>query len=286
MPSRLCSSAGHLVGDGDVPAAHEDRGDRGDVGVEPGLDPPLDPAHVGLGGAEVLLVVEEQGDVDRDPGEDRLLDRLAARLGAGDLDEEVLALGLGVERRRLLDRLAAVVGEQRRDLERAEAVDAGGALVHAGEEVGGVPQVGDGELEEDPLVGVGADALAGLGGGADLGDLLVVGVAAGDRLVEDRRVRGQAGDRELVDVALQGPVAEHRAGDVVEPEALPQLVQSCGCLHERPPQVEDLTVALLATSRATSATCSGVNPNSASTSANGADWPKVVIPMIAPSVPT
>ena len=73
-----------------------------------------------------------------------------------------------------------------------EAVDPVGALVDVGEEVGGVAQVGERQLEEDPLVGVGADALAGLGGGADLGDLLVVGVAAGDRLVEDRRVRGQA----------------------------------------------------------------------------------------------
>ena len=69
----------HLVGDGDVPAADEERGDRGDVRVEPGLDPPLDPAHVGVGGGEVLLGVEEQGDVDRDAGEDRLLDRRAGR---------------------------------------------------------------------------------------------------------------------------------------------------------------------------------------------------------------
>ena len=194
---------------------------------------------------------------------------------------------LACSARRLLDRRRGVVGEQRRDLQRAEAVDPVGALVDVGEEVGGVAQVGDRQLEEDPLLGVGADALAGLGGGADLGDLLVVGVAAGDRLVEDRRVRGQAGDRELVDVALQGAVAQHRAGDVVEPEALAQLVQSCGCLHERPPQVVDeLTVARSATSRATSATLSGVKPNSASTSANGADWPKVVMPMIAPAVPT
>ena len=124
-------------------------------------------------------------------------------LGAGDLDEEVLALGLGVQRRRLLDRRLGVVGEQRRDLQRGPAVDAGGALVDVGEEVGRVAQVGDRQLEEDALVGVGADALAGLGGVADLGDLRVVGVAAGDRLVEDRRVRGQAGDRELVDVALR-----------------------------------------------------------------------------------
>jgi hypothetical protein len=56
----------------------------------------------------------------------------------------------------------------------------------AGEEVGGVAQVGQRQLEEDILVGVGAGALAEAAGGVELGDLLVVGVAGGDRLVEDR----------------------------------------------------------------------------------------------------
>ena len=36
------------------------------------------PSQVGLGGGEVLVVAEEQGDVDRDAGEDRLLDRRQA----------------------------------------------------------------------------------------------------------------------------------------------------------------------------------------------------------------
>ncbi len=202
----------HVLADGDVPAADEERGDGGDVGVEPGLDPPLEPAHVGLGGAEVLLVVEEQGDVDRDAGEDRLLDRLAPGLGAGDLDEDVVALALGVQRLGLLDRRRRVVGDQRRDLERDEAVDAGGAAVDVGEEVGGVAQVGERQLEEDPLVVVGADSLARCRLRRQLGDLLVVGVAAGDRLVEDRRVRGQAGDREVADVALEHPFARASAG--------------------------------------------------------------------------
>ena len=222
---------GDLLGDGDVPAADEQRGDRGDVGVEPGLDPALDPAHVGLGGADVLLVVEEQGDVDRDAGEDRLLDRLATRLGSRDLDVEVVALALRVQASRLLDRRRGAVGEQRRDLQGAEAVDAGGAAVDVGEEVAGVAQVGQGKLEEDVLGRVFADPVRCLGGLADLGDLLVVGVAGPDRLVEDRRVRGQPGDGELLDVALEDALAQHRAGDVVEPEALPQLVQSCGGLH-------------------------------------------------------
>ena len=47
-------------------------------------------------------------------------------------------------------------------------------------------------------------------------------VAVRDRMVEDRRVRGQPGDRQLVDVALQRAAGQQVAGDVVEPEALAQ----------------------------------------------------------------
>ena len=89
MPSRLCSSLGHLAGDRDVPAADEQRRDGGDGRVEPRLDAPLDAAQVRLGRREVLLAREEQRDVDRHAGEDRLLDRGQALRGAGDLDEEV-----------------------------------------------------------------------------------------------------------------------------------------------------------------------------------------------------
>jgi hypothetical protein len=60
--------------------------------------------------------------------------------------------------------------------------------VDVSEEVGGVAQVGQRQLEEDPLLVVLADALAGGRLRRQLGDLLVVGVAAGDRLFEDRRV--------------------------------------------------------------------------------------------------
>ena len=185
------------------------------------------------------------------------------------LSRSALACSCG----RLLDRRLGVVGDQRRDLERAEAVDAGGALVDRGEEVGGVAQVGERQLEEDPLGGRGADPLLGNRAAAELGDLLVVGVAAGDRLVEDRRVRGQAGDRELLDVAREGAVAQHRAGDVVEPEALAQLVQLRGRLHE-------------SSSFAASATRSGVKPNLSWTSFSGAEVPKVCIPILTPAGPT
>ena len=99
------------------------------------------------------------------------------------------------------------------------------------EEVGRVAQVGEGQFEEDVLVRVGTRPVAALGRTADLGDLLVVGIARADRLFEDARVRGQPGDREVIDVPLQGARAEHVPGDVVDPEALAELVQFLRGLH-------------------------------------------------------
>ena len=121
-----------------------------------------------------------------------------------------------------LDRRVGVVGEQRRDLERDAAVDAVGALVDRLEEVGGARRSSRASSKKSAPR---ADSIP-VRPVAQLGDLLVVGVAAGDRLVEDRRVGGEAGDRELVDVALQGAVVEHLAGDVVEPEALAEVVRA------------------------------------------------------------
>ena len=55
-------------------------------------------------------------------------------------------------------------------------------------------------------------------------DVVVVGAAL-DRVVEDGRVRGQARDRQLVDVARERAAGEELARDVVEPEALAELVE-------------------------------------------------------------
>src|SRR5262249_6747510 len=69
-----------------------------------------------------------------------------------------------------------------------------------------------------------------------LGDLVVIRVAGADGLVEDRRVRGQAGHVQLVDVALERAAVEQLAGDVVEPDALAQLTQREGRLHGMSPR--------------------------------------------------
>ena len=59
------------------------------VGLKPGIDAPLDTAQERLGSRQVVLAGEQQRDVDRDPGKDRLLDRGQTFLRARDLDEQV-----------------------------------------------------------------------------------------------------------------------------------------------------------------------------------------------------
>jgi hypothetical protein len=138
----------------------------------------------------------------------------------GNLDEDVRPRRLGVQPGRDRRSSSGVVDEQRRDLERDPAVDAAAAVVDRPEQVGGVGQVVDREREEQ--------LLARAPGARQLADLIVVGVAGTDRLLEDGRVRGQSGDRVLGDVARQRAVAEHVAADVVEPEGLAELVQLAG----------------------------------------------------------
>ena len=72
----------HLAGDGDIPAADEQRGDGSDIGIEPRRDAPLDAAHIGFGRGHIMLAREQQRDVDRNAGEDRFLDCRQAFLGA------------------------------------------------------------------------------------------------------------------------------------------------------------------------------------------------------------
>src|SRR5215813_1386930 len=59
----------------------------------------------------------------------------------------------------------------------------------------------------------------------------VIGSALLDGVIEDRRVRGQARDRGLVDVAFQPSAVQQVTCDVVEPETLPQAVETSGRVH-------------------------------------------------------
>src|SRR5262249_12809083 len=64
-----------------------------------------------------------------------------------------------------------------------------------------------------------------------LADRGVIGGAVLDRVVEDRRIGREPGDREVVYVAVQGAVVEQIARDVVEPKALSAFMKCFGGFH-------------------------------------------------------
>jgi hypothetical protein len=59
----------------------------------------------------------------------------------------------------------------------------------------------------------------------------IVSPAVLDGVVENGRIGGQTRDREFIDVAFERPSVEQIAGDVVEPEALAEVVQLSGRFH-------------------------------------------------------
>ncbi len=116
---------------------------------------------------------------------DHVLDRGEPWLGRRDLDHQVRTLDDLVQVHRFAERRKRVVGEAGVDLERDVAVALAAAVPHRAKQVAGVFDVLLGERPEDVL-----DRELGV----ELAQLLVVGVAGGHRLLEDRRVRGGADD--------------------------------------------------------------------------------------------
>ena len=116
----------------------------------------------------------------------------------------VQADGLGL-------RLLGVVREVRVDLERDPAVLALALVPDGAQDVARGADVVLGELPED-LLGI-------VELGAQLPDLVVIGVALGDRALEDRGVGRHAHDA-LFDQALEVAVLDELARQVVDPDAL------------------------------------------------------------------
>ncbi len=241
-----------LLVDGGVDARDEDRGDRRDpidrLAARGALFQSFD---VGVGGRFVPVDREQQGDVDVDAGCDRGLDRGDAFPRSRDLDHHVGPIDRLPKTLRRGDRSLGVASKVRRDFERDVAVQRVRRLVDRREEV----------------------ARAAHGGRVALvhqrAQLLVVVGPGPDRLLEDRRIRGHPAQTE-VDEPLQLARSEHAAPDVVEPDALADGRKFSKLIAH----VVLFPQTFASRPEATSATCSGVKPNSLAMAAAGADAPK------------
>src|SRR5262249_4164172 len=98
-----------------------------------------------------------------------------------------------------------------------------GPLMDGPEQVRGAAEILQRQAEEN--------LLRRLPGTKPACDGVIVGRAVPDGMIEDRRVGGEPGHAELFHIALQGAAVQQVAGDVVEPQALTQVMQRLRCLH-------------------------------------------------------
>src|SRR5207244_9044742 len=124
-----------------------------------------------------------------------------------------------------------VVGERGIDLDRDVAVPASLLLPYRTQQVAAGGDIGAGELEKD--------VVAAQTAWQQLPQLRVVGVASGDRLLEDGRVGRDADDRVLTHEPRQLATLQQLPGEEVDPDRLTELGQPLQRLsvsgHESPP---------------------------------------------------
>ena len=142
---------GYHAFDRHVPAADEQRCHGIHARIQAGRESSLDPPHVSLGRREVLLGGKQERHIDRHSGEDRGLNRGNALRRARDLDEQIGAVCSRVQLSCRLDRARGIVGEQGRHLQRHPPIDSTGAVVDRAEQIGGLGQILEGEVEEQPF---------------------------------------------------------------------------------------------------------------------------------------
>ena len=151
----------------------------------------------------------------------------------GIFDEQVAPVSLPVDPGRRINAVCCVIGQERRQLHRDPTIDSIAGVVCGPEQVRGAAQIFERQFHEQPF-----SSLPGL---RPLVDAVVIRVSVSDRVIENGRVRGQTGDRELVDVPAEPSAVEKRAGDVVEPDDSGQDREavesfSCFCPPSAPPQ--------------------------------------------------
>jgi hypothetical protein len=262
-----------VLGDGGVDAAHEEAGDAGDPRhITAGRGVLLQAGEIRLGHRVVGSLREEEGHVDVHPLADERANRGRSRLRARHLDHHVLASERRPQPARFGDRAFGVVRQQRRHLEAHVSIATASPFVHTTEQIGRVLNVGD---RETFIQIAGRTQRAATGRGKRL---RVIG-AAGDRLLEDGRVRRHAAEAVLLDQTSELAARDEMAADVVEPHGLTQSLQ-------RQQRIRGHRACLSTCCLATATRWSGVKPNFFCSALSGAEAPNVRIPMMAPPRPT
>src|SRR5271165_6960960 len=116
-----------------------------------------------------------------------------------------------------------VMCQERGHLERDPSIHSCGTLMNRTEQIGGAGEILQCDLEEQ--------VLTGLARPHPLADTGVIAGTVLDRLIEDRRVRGQSRDGQLADITFERAARQQIACDVVEPQALARAMKWLGCLH-------------------------------------------------------
>jgi hypothetical protein len=115
------------------------------------------------------------------------------------------------------NRRPGVVRQQRRDFQRNPTVDAACSVVNRPEQVRGLRKVLHRQFEKQVFSRLAVREFAF--------DRVIVVFAVPDSVIEDRGVRCEPRHRKLVDVALQRAAVQQLAGDIVEPQALTEIVE-------------------------------------------------------------
>ena len=110
-----------------------------------------------------------------------------------------------------------ITGQQRRDFHRDPAIEVMAGVKYRAEQIRGTAKILQCQFDEQAFTGLPRSRLLANAG--------VIRLAAADRAVEDGWIRGRPGDRQLLDVAAEGALIEQLAREVVQPEALTEVVQ-------------------------------------------------------------
>ena len=215
-----------LLVDRAVNAADEEARDARDMGgVAAGLDVFFQPREVGLGDLDIDLLRKQQRDVDADAFADQMLDRGQAFRRRRHLHHQVLAADVVPEPLGLGDGALGVHRQIGRYLQADKAVVTVELVIDRPQHIGRVLDVLDRDLFEQ----LGHRAVALFQGAPDRA---VIFVGTADRLLENRRIRGDALDAVGIDQLLQVALGDEAAGQKIQPDRLAVVFECFDGIHD------------------------------------------------------